>query len=190
MTRQEVIEFLNSLGIENPSKETIDDFMNKHNADVQREKSLAEKYKGDALKVKELQEQLDRLNNQNLSELEVANKNVESANAKIAELEKTIKASETRRQLAELGIVGESADRFFTEDGSVDFGNLASILTNVKTMAISQKEKELLDGTPNPSGSNNNDGQKTDIDIMAEKAGKEMAFVNQSSSDILANYIK
>lgn len=188
MTRQEVIELLNSIGVENPSKETVDDFLNKHNADVQREKALAEKYKNDALKVKDLEEQLEKLNNQNLSDIELANKNTEKANARIAELESMLKANETRRQLAELGIVGESADKFFKEDGSIDFANLGTILSNVKDTAISQKEKELLDGTPNPKGGNKED-QKSDIDVMAELAGKEMASMNQTSNDILSKYI-
>lgn len=190
MTRQEVIEMLVAMGIEEPSKEQVDNLLNKYNADVQREKALAEKYKGDALKVKDLEEQLEKLNNQNLSDIELANKNTEKANAKIAELEGLLKANETRRQLAELGIVGESADKFFKEDGSIDFSNLGLILSNVKEKAISQKEKELLDGTPNPTGSNTNTDVKTDVDLMAEKAGKEFAMLSQKSNDILSNYIR
>lgn len=178
------------MGVAEPTKDAIDSLLNKYNADVQKEKALAEKYKNDAIKVKELEEQLEQLNNQNLSDIELANKNTEKANARIADLEKQIKAIEIKKSLAENGIVGEYADKFFKEDGSVDFTNLGMILSNVKETAISQKEKELLDGTPNPSGSDKPTDVKSEIDDLAERAGKEMALMNKESSDILANYIK
>lgn len=191
MTRQEVTDLLIGMGVESPTKEAVDNFLNKYNADVQKEKALAEKYKSDAIKVKELEEQLEKLNNQNLTDLELANINTEKANTRIAELEKQIKAIETKKSLAENGITGEFADKFFTEDGSVDFTNLGQILANIKETAITQKEKELLHGTPNPSGSNiGNNNEKSDIELMAEKAGKEIALMNQTSNDVLANYVK
>ncbi len=189
MTRAEVKDLLISCGVAEPTEEQISNMLNKHNADVQREKDLANKYKDDALKVKDLEEQLEKLNNQNLSEIDIANKNAEKANARIAELEKQIKATETRKSLAEKGIVGEQADKFFNEDGSINFDNLGSILEATRQSAISQREKELLAGTPNPTGSNNNGNIKTDIDNLAEKVGKDLATMNQSATDVLSHYI-
>lgn len=67
-----------------------------------------------------------------------------------------------KNELANLGIVGETADKLFNEDGSVDFLVLGQIISERETTAKSLKEKELLDKTPNPEGSDKKEKDKDD----------------------------
>ena len=118
MTRNDVKELLISAGVAEPTDDAITNFLNKHNADVQKEKDLANKYKSDATKVAELQAQLDALNSQNLSDIERAQQEMEKANGRVADLEKQIKDMQVKKALAEKGIVGEDAEKLFGADGS------------------------------------------------------------------------
>ena len=190
MTRAEVEAMLKSLGIENPAKETIDDFMNKHNAEVQREKAIADKYKADATKVSGLEAQLEELNNKNLSDIDIAKKDTEKANARVADLEKQIAIMQRKNALAEKGIIGEQADKLFNSDGALDIEVLGQIISDRETKAKSLLEKELLHKTPDPKGSDKNNETKTDIDKMAEAVGKEIANANKAADNVLSHYLK
>lgn len=150
MTRSEVEELLKGAGIEAPTKESIDAFLNKHNAEIQKEKALSDKYKNDAIKVSDLEAQLEALNNQNLSEIDLAKKETEKSNSKVAELEKKLRDMEMKNKLAGIGIVGEDADKLFGADGSLDTSILGQIISAREETAKSLKEKELLNNTPNP----------------------------------------
>ena len=58
MTRETAKSLLVTLGIETPTDEQITNYLNQVNKEVKSEKDRADKYKGEADKVAELQKQL------------------------------------------------------------------------------------------------------------------------------------
>lgn len=190
MTRNEVKELLMSAGVAEPTSEAIDNFLNKHNAEVQREKEVANKYKADATKVTELQKQLDALNSQNLTEIEKAQKETEKSNARVSELEKTLAIMQRKNALAEKGIIGEDAEKLFDAEGKIDIDILGQIISTRETAAKAQAEKDLLNKTPNPQGSNKDKPDElSDVEKMAKSVGEEIANMNKAATDVLAKYI-
>lgn len=189
MTRQEVREFLISAGVAEPSEESITDFLNKHQSEVQKEKALAEKYKNDAIRVKDLESKLEDLSNQNLSDIELAKKETEKANAQVADLQKQMAIMQRKTALAEKGIIGEQADKLIRDDGTLDIDILGEIISERETKAKSQKEKELLDKTPNPTGGNSTKETMTDVDKLAESVGKQLASQSSSAESVVSHYI-
>ena len=153
MTREQAKALLVTLGIETPSEDQITNYLNSVNKEVKSEKDRAEKYKAEADKTADLQKQLDEINNKGLSDVEKANKATEDALKKVAELEKNIKTMQTQKELATLGIIGEDADKFFNEDGSLNFATLGQVLTNREKAAAIAKEKELAGNAGNPGNS-------------------------------------
>lgn len=189
MSRTQASDFLKTLGIEEPTEEQITNYLNAVNGAIKTEKDRADKLKADAAMVDDLKAQIEAMNNQNLTDVEKANKETEKANIQIAELEKQIKQMQTKTKLAELGITGETADSFFNEDGSLNFDILGQIISEREKNASSLKEKELLKKTPNPEGGNNPSGdEKTEAEKVAINIGKMMADSNKESADILSQY--
>lgn len=146
MKREELI----AMGI---SEEDADKVMADYGSAVQRANAKAEQYKTDARRAADLQAELDRINEEKLSDIEKANKATETANNRVAELEKQVKSMQTKASLAELGIVGEQAEKLINADGAVDFAVLGQIISDRETRAAAKKEEDLLDNTHNPGGS-------------------------------------
>ena len=194
MSRDEAKKQLLALGVSEVSEEAITNFLNTLNSAVKTEKERADRLSKDAEKVAELQKQLEEINLKGLSDVERANHETELANKKIAELEKNIKTMQTQKQLAELGITGESAEKFFDANGNLDFAVLGQILSDTKSKAATEKEAELAGkaGNPNGSGSSGNDGgeTKTEAETFAENYAKRVAANNKASNDALASYLK
>lgn len=191
MTRVQASENLKAIGIEEPTEEQISNYLDQLGGETKREKDRAEKYKADANRVAELEKQLEDINNQNLSDVEKAQKETAVAKEQIADLQKKIKSMETRTALAELGIVGEQAEKLINEDGAVDFAVLGQIISERETKAKSLKEKELLAGTPNPEGEggNSDDADKlSEAESFAKDIGKTFADNNKTANDVLAQY--
>lgn len=166
MTREQAKKNLIAFGIEEPSDEQITNYLNQIGAETKKEKDRADGYKENADKAAELQAELDRINEQNLSDIEKANKATETANNRVAELEKQIKAMQTKASLAELGIVGEQAEKLISVDGAVDFAVLGQIISDRETKAATKKEEDLLDNTHNPgggAGANSTDNKPEDV---------------------------
>ena len=192
MTREQSKQFLSSLGIENVTEEMITNHLNQINNAIKSERDRAEKFRTEAEKVTDLQKQLEEINSQGLTEVEKANKETEKANLRIAELEKSIKTMQTQKQLAELGIVGESADKFFDSEGNVDFSVLGQILSETKKNAATAKEKELAGNAGNPGGQGgaSSTPEKTDAEKFAESYAKRVADSDKATTDALASYLK
>ncbi len=193
MTREQAKALLVTLGIETPSEDQITNYLNSVNKEVKSEKDRAEKYKAEADKTADLQKQLDEINNKGLSDVEKANKATEDALKKVAELEKNIKTMQTQKELATLGITGEDADKFFNEDGSLNFATLGQVLTNREKAAAIAKEKELAGNAGNPGGNGGNGGnepQKTAAEAYAENYAKSVAENSKAANDALASYLK
>ena len=190
MTREEAKQILIDAGIEEPTKEAIDNLLNKHNAEVQKQKAEVDKLKGLASENEDLKKQLEDVNNAKLTDIEKIQKENEKNVAKIAELEKQMAISERKKALAEKGIVGEQADKLIGEDGNLDIEILGQILSERETKAKTEKEQELLKGTPNPNGGNNNDNDnKADEDFAKDIASHMAGSNNGDSSDIVAKYL-
>ena len=144
-----------------------------------------------AEKAEELQKQLDDLNNQNLSEVEKANKERDDALNSVTTLQNQIKAMELKTKFAEKGIVGEQADRLLESlnGGSFDVDILGQIISDRETMAAQAKEKEIAKGSSNPGGGtddNNPDANKPE-DV---KNAEAITFGAVSQKEDVVNYYK
>ena len=189
MTREQAKENLKKLGVEEPTEEQVTNYLNQVGGETQKEKDLANKYKTDALKVAELQKKLDDLNDANLSEIEKANKATENANAEIEKLHKAMAKMELQKQLAEIGVIGEQAEKLISEEGKLDASVLGQIISEREEKAKSLKEKELLAGTPDPKGGNTGGNEDTDADKLTKTIASELAGVNKSATDIVNSYL-
>jgi hypothetical protein len=191
MTREQSKTFLVSLGIAEPTEEQITNHLNSVNKEIKSEKDRADKFKAEADKVATLQAQLDEINSKGLSDVEKANKATEAALSKVAELERNIKTMQTQKQLAELGITGETAEKFISADGTVDFSVLGQILSDTKANAKAEREAELAGKAGNPGGSNGGSEPEKTADVQyAESYGKRMAESSKATNDALASYLK
>ena len=192
MTREDAKKNLVACGVTEPTDEQITSYLNQVNGAIKSERDRADKFKLEADRVGELQKQLDEINSKGLSDVEKANKATEQANAKIAELERSLKKMQTQKELAELNIVGEEAESLFTEDGSLNFQTLGQILTNREKNAATAKEKELAGNAGNPGGQGgaSSTPEKTDDVKFAESYAKRMAESDKATSDALASYLK
>lgn len=171
MTREQAKQNLIKLGVAEPTDEQVTDYLNQVGGETQREKNRAETYKKDADKAAELQKQLDELNNQNLSEVEKANKALEDAMKQLEEQKKVNSELNLAKSLAEKGITGDDASTIIK--AALDGDNNALVeaigkITDAKiTDAVAAKEKELLENTPNPKGAGGDGGDtKTDAEKL------------------------
>lgn len=191
MNREQATANLKSIGIEEPTQEQITNYLNQVNGETKREKDRADKYKADAELTAQLQAKIDEINNANLSELEKANLQTETANKKIAELEKDIKIMNLKTSLAENGIVGEDADNIVNglSAGTLDANALGSLISKKVELAVAEKEKEFLLNTPNPNGGTGNSEEKSDAEKLAEKIGGTIGGDNKVSTDVVSKYL-
>lgn len=191
MNREQATANLKLIGIEEPTQEQITNYLNQVNGETKREKDRADKYKADAELTAQLQAKIDEINNANLSELEKANLQTETANKKIAELEKDIKIMNLKTSLAENGIVGEDADNIVSglSAGTLDANALGSLISKKVELAVAEKEKEFLLNTPNPNGGTGNPDEKSDAEKLAEKIGGTIGGDNKVSTDVVSKYL-
>lgn len=192
MTREQAKANLVACGIEEPTEEQITNYLNQVNSAVKSEKDRADKYKTEADKAAALQKKLEDLNNQGLSEVEKANKATETANAKIAELEKSLKNMTIQNKLSALGITGEDAIKFFDENGELNFDILGQILSTREKNAAAAKEAELAGNAGNPGGNGRNgenSDEKTEAERFATNYAKNTAENNKVANDAMASYL-
>ena len=152
MTREQAKSNLINLGIPEPSEEQVTNYLNTVNGEAKKEKDRADRYKLDADKATELQKKLDEIANQNLSEVEKANKATDEALAQVAALQKRIDRAEQLKALAEKGITGEQAEKLISEDGKLDYDILGQIISDRETAAKAAKEQEIANNQGNPGG--------------------------------------
>lgn len=180
MKREELI----AMGI---SEENADKIMADYGSMVQKANAKAEQYKEKANKADELQTQLDELNSQNMTEVEKATKALESANQKIAELEKRdVIRTQRANAMEKFGLTAEQASKVVTDDGATDYEVLGQIFADSKKSAIAEYEKQKLDNTPNPGGStggNNGDDKPEDV-----KNAESITFGTQSAEQSAKDY--
>lgn len=154
--------------------EQITSFLNQSNSDVAREKAKAQKMKEDAEKAKALEEELEELKKQNMSEAEKAElerQKEKAANEKrISDLESALATSQREALVGKItsifataGMKGDAytgAIKAFSNMKAEDALKEAQtfvdgISTENKTALDTAKaawEKEALEKTPNPGG--------------------------------------
>ena len=180
MKREELI----AMGI---SEENADKIMADYGSTVQKANAKAEQYKAKADKADELQSQLDELNSQNMTEVEKATKALESANQKIAELEKRdIIRTQRANAMEKFGLTAEQASKVVTDDGATDYEVLGQIFADSKKSAIAEYEKQKLDGTPNPGGSTGGSGEEK---TTAERLVEKFYGGQKQENNILSHYV-
>lgn len=188
MTREQAKKNLIVFGIEEPSEEQVTNYLNQIGAETKKEKDRADGYKANADKAAELQAELDRINEQNLSDIEKANKATETANNRVAELEKQMKSMQTKASLAELGIIGEQAEKLIDADGAVDFAVLGQIISDRETKAAAKKEEDLLDKTHNPGGGSAGGGSSADNKPDDVKNAESITFGTMAAEQSAKDY--
>lgn len=187
MTRAEAKQKLISYGIAEPTDEQITDLLNSINAETKKEKDRADGLKAKADKADELQSELDKINEQNLSEVEKANKLVEQANNRIAELEKAQAISVQKSTVIDkFKVTAEQANQIVKEDGSLDYDVLGQIISDKELAAATAKEKEIRDNSGNPGGGNGGDN---DTKSKAEQIASKLFGGQKQENNILSHYV-
>lgn len=175
------------------SEENADKIMADYGSSVQKAKAKVDEYKTKADKAEELQKQLDDIEQGKLTEVEQANKNLEKANARIAELEKAQAIAAQRANAAsKFNVTAEQAAQIVKDDGSFDYDVLGKIISEKETAAAQAKEQEIANGSTNPGGGTaggNKDNEKTEAEKAAESIGKTLAGTNQTAKSVVDSYL-
>lgn len=189
MTREQAKQKLISFGVAEPTEEQISDLLNSINAETKKEKDRADSYKAKADKADELQTQLDDLNNQNLSDIEKANKALETANGRIAELEKTQAIATQRNSVAEkFKVTSEQAKQIVKDDGSLDYDVLGQIISDKENAAATAKEQEIANNATNPGGGSAGGSGSKDEKPEDVKNAESIIFGTQSAEQSAKDY--
>ena len=187
MTREQAKQKLISFGVAEPTEEQISDLLNSISAETKKEKDRADSYKAKADKADELQIQLDDLNSQNLSDIEKANKALETANSRIAELEKAQAIAERRNIVSEkFKVTSEQAKQIVKDDGNFDYDVLGQIISDKEQAAATAKEQEIASNATNPGGGS---AGGTDEKSTAEKIAEKMFGGQKQENNIISHYV-
>lgn len=186
MTREQVLKFFPEA-----TDEQITNLLNQSNGELEKEKQKSKAYKADADKAKELQEKIDELEAGNLTEVEKANKDLEVALEKIADMEKENAIRDQREAaMSNFKIDADQAKKVVKDDGTLDYAELGKIMSEKETAAAQAKEKEIADGGTNPGGGTGGSGdEKTEAEKTAESIGKTLAGTNESAKSIVDSYL-
>lgn len=183
MTRNDVLKLF-----PDATDEQITNLLNKSGEEMAREKEKANQYKVKADKADELQAQLDELQNGNMTELEKANKALETANQQIAKLQKDNAVRDLREKaMSDFGITAEQVKTVVKEDGSFDTTSLGKIISDMKANAIAEYEKNALNNTPNPSNGGKNDEPDSKPADVAN--AEQISFGTVASAESQNSYV-
>ena len=189
MTREQAKQNLIGFGIAEPTDEAITNYLNQIGAETKSYKDKLASVGGKDDRIAELEKELEKLNKQNMTELELERAEKDKALSSVANLEKQIEQMITKTELAKLGITGEVADTLVSGNGKLDFATLGQIISDREKNAISEYEKKALENTPNPSGNKGKDEpQKTEAERIAESLGKSASATSKDSEAIIASY--
>lgn len=184
MTREDVLKLFPEA-----TDEQITNLLNQNNSEVAKEKNKASQYKAKADTAEDLQKQLDEIQAGNLTELEKANKALETANQQISKLQKDNAVRDLREQaMSDFGITAEQAKTVVKDDGGFDTAVLGKIMSDKEANAIAEYEKKNLEGTPNPNNGGNNGGAGNKTN--AEKIAESLISNAPKNNDVLSHYIQ
>lgn len=184
MNREEAKQFLINSGVAEPTDEAVTNLLNTIQKSVKSAEDKALKYKAEADRVKDLENELKTINEANLSDIEKANKATEEAMKEVESLRQTVKQMNLAKSLAEIGIVGDDAEGLFT-DGELNTVKLGEILSNREKNAVAAYQKESLNSTPSPQGGQGEPEESQDIKYAKEYVAKAkgntdpQAIINQ-----------
>lgn len=182
MTREDVLKLF-----PDATDEQITNLLNQNNSEVAREKNKAGKDKEELARLKEVEKEYNEFKEQGMSENEKTAKALESANQKIAELEKRdIIRTQRANAMEKFGLTAEQASKVVTDDGATDYEVLGQIFADSKKSAIAEYEKQKLDGTPNPGGSTGGSGEEK---TAAERLVEKFYSGQKQENNILSHYL-
>ena len=185
MTREDVLKLFPEA-----TDEQITNLLNQNNSEVATEKNKAKQYKAKADTADNLQKQLDEIQVGNLTELEKANKALETANQQIADLQKKNAIRDQRESaMTNFKITAEQAKTIVKDDGSLDYAELGKIMSEKETAAAQAKEQEIAKNQDIPGGGAGGDKGKTEAEKTAEAIGKNLAGTNKTAESIVNSYI-
>ena len=184
MTREDVLKLFPEA-----TDEQITNLLNQNNSEVAKEKNKVSQYKAKADTADSLQKQLDDLQAGNLTELEKANKALETANQQIADLQKNNAIRDQREAaMTNFKITAEQAKTVVKDDGSLDYTELGKIMSEKETAAAQAKEQEIAKNQDIPGGGSNKGG--ADNKTNAEKIAESLISNAPKSNDVLSQYIQ
>lgn len=184
MTREDVLKLFPEA-----TDEQITNLLNQNNSEVATEKNKAKQYKAKADTADDLQKQLDDLQAGNLTELEKANKALETANQQIADLQKNNAIRDLREKaMTDFKVTAEQAKAIIKEDGSFDTAELGKIMSEKETAAAQAKEQEIAKNQDIPGGGSNKGG--ADNKTNAEKIAESLISNAPKNNDVLSHYIQ
>lgn len=138
MTREQIVALF-----PDATPEQITGILNQHNKEVADEKKNTKQYK----------DKLDDLESKGLTDFEKVSKQLETANAEIAQLKKEKMIADMRNNAAsKFKVTAEEASQIVKDDGTFDYDVLGRIIADKETAAAQAKEKEIADGSTNPGG--------------------------------------
>lgn len=192
MTREQAKQNLIAIGVAEPTDEQVSNYLNQVNGETKKEKDRADGYKAKADTADGLQKQLDELQAGNLTELEKANKALDTANQQIAELQKNNAIRDLREKaMTDFKVTAEQAKTIVKEDGSFDTAELGKIMSEKETAAAQAKEQEIANGSTNPGGGTaGGDKAGTDNKTNAEKIAESLISNVPKNNDVLSHYIQ
>ena len=183
MTREDVLKLFPEA-----TDEQITNLLNQNNSEVAKEKNKVSQYKAKADTADSLQKQLDDLQAGNLTELEKANKALETANQQIADLQKSNAIRDQREAaMTNFKITAEQAKTVVKDDGSLDYTELGKIMSEKETAAAQAKEQEIAKNQDIPGGGSNKGG--ADNKTNAEKIAESLISNAPKNNDVLSHYI-
>lgn len=184
MTREDVLKLFPEA-----TDEQITNLLNQNNSEVAKEKNKVSQYKAKADTADSLQKQLDELQAGNLTELEKANKALETANQQIADLQKSNAIRDQREAaMTNFKITAEQAKTVVKDDGSLDYTELGKIMSEKETAAAQAKEQEIAKNQDIPGGGSNKGG--ADNKTNAEKIAESLISNAPKNNDVLSHYIQ
>lgn len=184
MTREDVLKLFPEA-----TDEQITNLLNQNNSEVATEKNKAKQYKAKADTADDLQKQLDDLQAGNLTELEKANKALETANQQIADLQKNNAIRDLREKaMTDFKVTAEQAKAIIKEDGSFDTAELGKIMSEKETAAAQAKEQEIAKNQDIPGGGSNKGG--ADNKTNAEKIAESLISNAPKNNGVLSHYIQ
>lgn len=161
MTREQAKQNLISIGVAEPTDEQVSNYLNQVNGETKKEKDRADGYKAKADTADSLQKQLDDLQAGNMTELEKANKALETANQQIADLQKSNAIRDQREAaMTNFKITAEQAKTVVKDDGSLDYTELGKIMSEKETAAAQAKEQEIAKNQDIPGGGSAGGGKE------------------------------
>lgn len=186
MTREDITKLF-----PDATDEQITNLLNQNNSEVAKEKNKANQYKEKANTADVLQAKIDELEAGNLSELEKANKALETANNQIAQLQKDNAIRDQREAaMTNFKIDAEQAKTVVKDDGSIDYAELGKIISEKEEASAKAKEQEIANNQDVPGGgTGGGDKEKTDAEKTAETIGKNLSGVNKTAESIVESYL-